>query len=171
MTDASPEEQPAEIQAALCRPAFDACLQGLIPRLYAARALDDDLLRPFRYCHRTWRDGAAAFRHELIEISSRWKEQGLTGFCPYALPTSIELLEHQKNFQSFFTAKQLKERLINLLDTTPDGWVPTDSWEATEVAHREAFDELVQTVRNAEGIDTQSMNEEDLRRIWPFDVR
>ena len=96
MTDASPEEKRAEIQAALCRRAFDACLQGLTPKIHAARALDDDLLRPFRSCHRTWRDGAAAFKHELIQISSRWKELGLAGSCPYALPTSIELLDHQK---------------------------------------------------------------------------
>lgn len=108
MTDASPEEQPAAIQAALCKQAFDVCLWGFIPKLCAARALDDDLLRPFRYCHRTWRDGAPAFRHELIEISSRWKELGLAGSCPYALPTSTELLEHQKDFQSFVTARQMK---------------------------------------------------------------
>lgn len=171
MTDASPEEKPAEIQTALCKQAFDACLQGLIPKLYAARALDDDLLRPFRYCHRTWRDGAAAFRHELIDISSRWGELGLAGACPYALPTSVELLEHQKEFQSFRIANDLKRKLIDLLDTTPDGWVPTDSWEVTEVAHQKAFGELVQAIRSVESIEDQSMNEEDLRRIWPFDIR
>ena len=170
-TDASPEETPAQVQAALCRQAFDACLQGLIPKLYAARALDDGLLRPFRYCHRTWRDGAAASRHELIEISNRWNELGLAGSCPYALPTSIELLEHQKEFRSFGTANDLKRRLMDLLDTTPDGWVPMESWEATEVAHQEAFDELLQTIRSAENGDDQSMNEKDLRRIWPFDIR
>ena len=94
VTDASPEEKLAEIQSALCRQAFDACLQGLIPKLYAARALDHNLLRPFRYCHRIWRDGAAAFRHELIVLSTRWNELGLAGSYPYILPTSTELLEH-----------------------------------------------------------------------------
>lgn len=92
------------------------------------------------------------------------------GSCPYALPTSTELLEHQKKFQTFLTAKHLKQRLIDLLDTASDGWVPTDLWEATELAHKEAFKELVQTVRRVDGIGTQSMNEEDLRRIWPFDI-
>ena len=171
MTNASQEGERAEMQAALCRQAFVACLQGLIPKLYAARALDDDLLRPFRYCHRTWVDGAAAFRNELIEVSKRWKELGLPGSCPYALPTSIELLEHQKEFQSFCTAYDLKRKLTDLLDTSPDGWVPTESWEATDAAHHEAFGEFVQTMRSAENIDDQSMNEEDLRRIWPFDTR
>ena len=105
MTDASPEDKPAKIQVALCRQAFDVCLQGLILKLYIARTLDNDPLRPFRYYHRTWRDGAAAFRHELIGISSRWKELGLAGFCPYILPTSNELLDHQKEFQSFVIAQ------------------------------------------------------------------
>ena len=170
VTDASPEERSAEVLAALCRRAFDACLHVLIPKLYAARALDDDLLRPFRYCHRTWRDGAAAFRHELIETARRWKELGLVGSCPYALPTSNELLDHQKHFEIFVTAKHLKQRLIDFLDTTPDGWVPTDSWKATEVAHKEAFEEIVQIVRSAGRIDDLLMNEEDLRSIWPFDI-
>ena len=159
------------MQATLCNQAFDACLHGLAPKLSAARMLDDDLLRPLRYCHRTWRDGAAAFRHELIDISGRWKELGLAGACPYALPPSIELLEHEKKFQNFCTANDLKRRLTGLLDTTPDGWVPTDSWETTEVAHQKVFGELVQAVRNTESREDQSMTEEDLRRIWPFDIR
>ena len=171
MIDASPEEKHTEIQAALCREAFEVCLQGLIPKLYAARALDDDLLRPFRYCHRTWKDGATALRHELIELSGRWTELGLAGSCPYVSPTSIELLDHQKDFQDFVTALQLKQGLINLLDTDVDGWVPTESWEAAKVAHKEAFDEISQTVRSAESSDDQSMNEEDMKRIWPFDIR
>ena len=171
VTDASQGEKPADTQVALCRQAFFACLQGLIPKLFAARALDDDLLRPFRYCHRTWRDGAAAFRHELIEVSSRWKTLGLAGSCPFALPTSIELLEYQKEFESFRTANDLKWRLIDLLDTTSDGWVPTELWEVTEAAHQKAFDEFVQTMRSAENGDDQLMNEKDLRRIWPFDIR
>ena len=33
-------------------------------------------------------------------------------------------------------------------------------WEATQVAHREAFDDLVQAVGNAESTDDQSMSEE-----------
>lgn len=168
--DASSEDQPAVTQADLCRQAFDACLQGLAPRLYAARSLDDSLLRPFRYCHRTWRDGAVAFKQELTEISRRWKELGLADSCPYPLPTLDELLVHQKDFERFVTAQQLKQRLIYLLDTTPDGWVPTDSWEATKLAHKEAFEKIRQAVRNAESIDDQPMSEKDLRRMWPFDI-
>ena len=58
-----------------------------------------------------------------------------------------------------------------LLDSTPDEWVPTHVWEVTKVAHREAFDELVQAVGNAGSTDDQSISEEDLKNIWPFDMR
>ena len=67
-------------------------------------------------------------------------------------------------------ARKLKRRLICLLDTSPDGWVPTQSWEATKSAHKEAFDELVQAVRDARIADDQPMSEEELRKIWPFDI-
>ncbi|KAL9123779.1 MAG: hypothetical protein Q9217_006825 [Psora testacea] len=164
------EDQPADINAELCREAFDACLQGLVPRLSAARALDDNLLRPFRYCHRTWRDSAVAFRQELIEISSRWKELGLPNSCPYPLPTSDELVVYSREFEDFVAAQKLKQRLICLLDTTPDGWVPTQLWEATKSAHKEAFDTLVQAVRDAKITGDQSMSEEQLRKMWPFDI-
>jgi hypothetical protein len=37
----SSEDRPAEVDAKLYREAFDACLIGLVPRLCAARALND----------------------------------------------------------------------------------------------------------------------------------
>jgi len=147
----------------------DACLQGLTLKFYAARILDDDMLRPFRYCHSTWRDGAVAFRHPLIQISSRWEELGLVGSCPYPIPASDELLVHQIEFQSFLTAQELKQRLIYHLDTTLDGWVSTDLWEATKMAHKEAFNGLVQAVGNAESIDEKSRSE-GLEENCPFDI-
>ncbi|KAL8910040.1 MAG: hypothetical protein Q9171_004666 [Xanthocarpia ochracea] len=137
------EDQPPDINAELCKQAFNVCLQFLVPRLSAARALDDNLLRPFRYCYRTWKDSAVAFRDELIEISSRWKELGLPNSCPYPLPTSDELVVYRREFEDFVAARKLKQRLICLLDTTPDGWVPTHLWEATKSAHNEAFDVFV----------------------------
>ena len=167
----SSEDEPADVNGELCRQAFDACLQGLVPRLSVPRELDDNLLRPFRYCHRTWRDGAVAFKQELIEISKHWKELGLPDSCPYSLPTSAELLVHQKDFETFATAQRLKQKLRCLLDTTPDGWVPTHLWKATKEAHREAFNELVQAVENAEGTEDQSISVEELKRMWPFDIQ
>ena len=155
----------------LCRQAFDACLQGLVPKLSDARRIDDTLLRPFRYCHRTWQDGAVAFRQELIEVSSRWKELGLSGSCPYKLPTPDELLAHQHEYETLVTAHGLKQRLMLLLDTTSDGWVPVSLWETTKKAHEEALAEFLQAVASAESADDQPMTQEDLRDIWPFDIK
>lgn len=64
----------------------------------------------------------------------------------------------------------MKQRLIYLLDTAPHGWVPSELWEATKSAHKEAFDEFVQAFRNAKITDDQSMSEEQLRKMWPFDI-
>ena len=122
----------------------DCALRGLLTITY---------LRPFRYCHRTWRDGAVAFRQELIEISSRWNELGLPNYCPYPLPTSDDLVVYRREFEDFVAARKLKQRLICLLHTTPDGWVPTQLWEATKSAHKEAFDEFVQAVKDAKIAD------------------
>jgi hypothetical protein len=58
----------------------------------------------------------------------------------------------------------------DLLDMAADGWVPIQSGEATNTAHREAFDETSQTVRDAKSADGQSMSEGDLRATWPFDL-
>lgn len=66
-------------------------------------------------------------------------------------------------------ARKLKKRLICHLDTTPDGWVSTQLWKATKSAHKEAFDELVEAVRDAKITDDQLMNEQKLRVLWPFD--
>lgn len=111
-----------------------------------------------------------AFRQVLIEISNRWKELGLPKNCPYPLPTSDELVLYRKEFEDFVAAQKLKQRLVCFLDTAPDGWVPTQLWEATRSAHKEAFDELVQAVRDPNITDDQSMSEEELRKMWPFDI-
>lgn len=60
-------------------------------------------------------------------------------------------------------AQQSKQRLVSLLNTTPDGWL--HQWEAMKVSHKEAFDEF------AESADDQVMSEEFLVTIWPFDVK
>ena len=86
--------------ALLCSKTFDVCMEGFVPKLRAARALDDTLLRLFRYCHTSWKDSVAAVRQSLIEVSQKWKELGLPGSCPY-LPTKEELVEHKKQYEDF----------------------------------------------------------------------
>lgn len=163
-------DQSAVTTADLCSKAFEICLHFCVPKVSAARALDQSLVRPFRYCHRTWRDSAVAFRQELIDISSCWNELGLADSCPYPLPTSDELLVHQKDVKSLETVYELRHNLMSLLNTSADGWVSTESWEVTKVVHKEAFDVVIQAVENSEEIDEEPMSGEDVRRIWPFDI-
>jgi hypothetical protein len=66
VTNPSLGNQP-EPDSERCAKAFDVCTQFLVPKLSGPRLMDEALFRPFRYCYRTWRDGAVAFRHELIE--------------------------------------------------------------------------------------------------------
>jgi hypothetical protein len=134
--------------------------------------MDEALFRPFRYCYRTWKDGLVAFRHELIETSLRWKELGLAGSCPFPTPTPEELAIHQREYRTFEAAHDLRNNLSSLLNTASDGWVPPEDWEATELAHREVFNGMLQAVLSNESPDDDEpiKDEGDLRAIWPFDI-
>jgi Phosphotransferase enzyme family len=155
-----------------CAKAFEVCTRFLIPKLASPRLMDEALFRPFRYCYRTWRDGAVAFRHDLIKTSERWKELGLAGFCPYPLPTPEEVADHQKEYKYFEAAHDLRYNLASLLKTASDGWAPPEDWEATELAHRELFEGMLQAVLSNKNPDDDEpiKDERDLREIWPFDI-
>ena len=156
-------------QAELCAKAFDACTQYLVPKLSRPRLEDEALFRPFRYCYRTWNDGAVAFRHELIETSQAWKNLGFSGSCPFSTPSAEELAAHQQEYELFKAAYKLKYDLATLLNTTSDGWVPLDAWEATESEHRETFKGALQAVFTDETSGIVK-DEAALREIWPFDL-
>ncbi|CBY01361.1 hypothetical protein LEMA_P001480.1 [Plenodomus lingam JN3] len=124
-------------------------------------AMDETLLRLFRYCDTSWRDGAAALRQELIDISQGWIELGLPGSCPYQ-PTPEELREHEEQLEDFETAQQLKLFLKRALDAESDGWVPADQWAAKIAENRKLFGEFLESVKDAGG------SEERARALWPF---
>ncbi|CZS94624.1 uncharacterized protein RCO7_06641 [Rhynchosporium graminicola] len=160
---ASPVAHPSianqlEPNSELCAKAFDVCTQFLVLKLSGPR-LDVE-------------DGLVAFRHELIETSLLWKELGLEGSCPFPTPTPEELASHQKEFRKFEAAHDLKNSLASLLDTASDGWVPLENWEATELAHRELFNGMLQaTLDNESPQDDEPVKDErDLREIWPLDL-
>jgi hypothetical protein len=155
-----------------CAKAFDVCTQFLIPKLSSPRLMDEALFRPFRYCYRTWKDGAVALRHELIETSAHWKDLGFEGSCPFPMPTPNELAAHQKEYKVFEAAQDLRHDLSRLLNTASDGWVPQEDWEVTKAAHGEMFNAMLQAVlTNASPDDDEPIKyERDLRDIWPFDI-
>jgi hypothetical protein len=165
-------ENQVELNSERCAKAFDVCTRFLVPKLSGPRLMDEALFRPFRYCYRTWRDGAVAFRHELIETSRHWKELGLAGSCPLSTPTPEELAIHRKEYRMFEATHDLRNNLSSLLSTASDGWVPPEDWEAAASAHREMFHGMLQAVLSNEDPDDDEpiKDERDLREIWPFDI-
>ncbi|KAE8151314.1 kinase-like domain-containing protein [Aspergillus avenaceus] len=152
--------------------AFEVSSQFHTPILSSPRLMDENLFRPFRYSYRTWKDGAVALRHDMIETARCWKELGLVGQCPYPIPSPKELADHEKEYKLFEAAQFLKRDLANLLNTASDGWVPPEAWEATELAHREMFTGMLQAVlTNQEPDEDEPVRDEKiLRSIWPFDI-
>lgn len=164
-TQSSHDEKP-EKEISICEQTFEVALKGWVPKLHDARALDETLLRPIRYCHTAWRDGAAALRQELIELSQRWNELGLPGSCPYQ-PSSEEFIRHAKEWEDFESIHNLKLFLVRSINSNTDGWVPPEAWEAAKGANQSVFEEWMKTVAQSEDPD---MNEERGRELWPFDV-
>jgi hypothetical protein len=150
------DEDKIEPKSEACAKAYDVCIQFLAPKLSVARSTEEAYFRPFRYCYRTWEDGAVAFREELIQTSQLWKKLGFTVPSPFPLPTL-----------------QLRHSLSSLLNIASDGWVPPEDWEGTESAHREVFEGMLQEVLgNEQPYDDEPIRGEiDLREIWPFDLK
>lgn len=152
--------------------AFDASTRFLTPKLAGPRLIDENLFQPFLYNYRTWKDGAVALRHELIETTQRWNDLGFAGCSPYPLPSTTELVEHEKEYKLFVAAQQLKHDLSELLNAATDGWVPLDKWEATKSAHREVFDGMLTAVLTNTELDHDEPVKDEgvLRSIWPYDL-
>ena len=149
----SSEDLRARTNARLCNQAFRAGVRFLVPKLYAAWELDDDVTRFFDYCHRTYRDGAAVFRQVLMDLADRWKELALAGSCPYPLPSSEERLPHQDEYQALEHAQEIKKFVTSRLNTAADGWVPAEVWEETVEDYKKLYNEFL-----------KNMSEEDLRK-------
>lgn len=144
---------PVDPDNDLCARAFEVCSKFLTPKISGPRSMDENLFRPFRYSYRTWKDGAVAFRHELIETLQHWKELGFEGPCPYPEPTPGELAIHHKEYKLFEAAQILRHDLSNLLNTASDGRVPLEDWESTESSHQEVFDGMMHAVLANENPD------------------
>ncbi|KAL4980117.1 hypothetical protein BDW66DRAFT_125664 [Aspergillus desertorum] len=144
----------------ICAKAFDLSSQFFTPKLAGPRLMNGNIFRPFRYCYRTWKDGAAL------------DELGFEGQCPFPLPTRDELGKQQKEYRLFEAVQNLRTDLASLLNTASDGWVPPDGWKAAQSAQKELFDGMLQAVlTNAGSDDDEPVRDEmTLRSIWPFDI-
>jgi len=161
----NPEKKAARIKhekdVLTCMKTFEVVLVGYMRKLHDARAMDQTLLRPIRYCDTSWRDSAAALRQELIDLSQRWTELGLSGRCPYQ-PTSEELAEHAKQYEDFETVQQLKLFLKRALDADSDGWVPVDKWDAAKEENARLFSQWVENIKETRGSEYWRIH------LWPF---
>lgn len=147
------------------------CMKGFVPKLRAARALDDTLLRPFRYGSFSWKNSAAALRQALIDLFQKWNELGRPGSSPHVF-IEEELVEHKKQYEDFETVQKLKLWFVRVLDTNSDGWVSIDAWEWFKKTHREVFEIWMQSIREAKGTtDQEEINDEKAQKLWPFDER
>ncbi|KAJ5442231.1 hypothetical protein N7445_005238 [Penicillium cf. griseofulvum] len=97
------------------------------------------------------------------------KELGLEGSCAYS-PTEAELKQHVRDYEDFEAVQALKSWLRDTLDTNSDGWVPNEDWDAAKVVHRAAYDEWIQTAKEAEARG-EDMTVEKADKMWPFDAR
>ncbi|KAJ5225025.1 hypothetical protein N7468_006250 [Penicillium chermesinum] len=156
----------------LCTKAYEVCTQFLTPKLARPRLMDEGMFRPFRYCYRTWKDGAVAFRHELIETCKDWEALGFANSCPFSLPTPEDMALHRKEYRCFEAAQNLKRDLSSLLDSASDGWVPPENWEVAKTENKAMFKGMLQAVlTNKDPDDGEPIRDErDLRAIWPFDL-
>jgi hypothetical protein len=134
--------------------------------------MDESLFRPFRYCYRTWEDGAVAFQEELIQTALQWQELGFKGFCPFHLPKADEMLVHQRQYKLFEVAQEIRLIVASILNAATDGWVPSEIWEAANSTHEESYRIMLREVFKNEDDENELIRDEEyLREVWPFDVR
>ncbi|KAJ5382009.1 uncharacterized protein N7496_004437 [Penicillium cataractarum] len=101
------------------------CIKGFAPKLRPARLLDESLFQLFRYSHTSWRDSATALRQDIIDLSSRWDELGVSSSCPFS-PSREELGQHARDYEDLEIVRGLKRWLRRSLGTNSDGWVENE---------------------------------------------
>ncbi|KAK2765358.1 hypothetical protein FQN54_008204 [Arachnomyces sp. PD_36] len=163
-TPPTEEEPPEASDTHLCSQAFEVGLRLLAPRLGATRDVDEALLRPFRYCHRTWRDGFVPLMHELTQLRDRWQELGFKGECPLPTPSPEELRFYQEQLELYDKMLAFRQYLVETLGVEQDGWVPEDRWEEVKKYHQDVYEDIV-------GAMESEKDREDIKMMWPFDVQ
>ncbi|PGH01066.1 hypothetical protein AJ79_08036 [Helicocarpus griseus UAMH5409] len=165
----SDDERRLQNDISICNQTYDAVMRLMIPKMRIAKRLDPMFFRLFHYCFTTWRDGAPAIRQELLDLRTLWKELELPGNCPY-VPTDEELREHAVQYEDFETMQQLKTWLKISFQTTSDGWIPNELWDAAKEANKAAYDEWIDTAR-ASKASRERMTVNKAEKLWPFDAR
>ncbi|KAH8423968.1 uncharacterized protein LDX57_001724 [Aspergillus melleus] len=137
LEDEKPEAQRAKERkdASICHQTYDVCMKGPVPKLRPSRLQDPTLFRLFHY-----------------------------GSCPY-VPTEEKLARHSKDYEDFETVQKSKLWLMKSLDTRSDGWIPNETWEAAREAHRAAYEQWMETAREAEEGGGENMTVEKADKL------
>jgi hypothetical protein len=67
-----------------------------------------------------------------------------------ARQTSVFTKRSPQNYEDFETVQRLKMWLRGSLNTGSNGLVPNEVWDAAKDAHRAAYNEWIETAREAE---------------------
>lgn len=143
---------------------LDVCIQAN-GRLAPLREMDDDILKHFYLCHRTWSDGLPVAARELNVLLDRWGALGLPGDPPCDATARDRLRTFAKNYESYKDAKRLKEALERKLDAG-NGWVTIDQWEQAQELHELAYKRTVEIIQEPDSDTTLDY----IKAIWPYDL-
>ena len=163
----------------VCQMTFTASLQGYMPKLWQARQINKTFRRIFRYCDTSWRDGAAALRQELVDVSREWpllmnppastnsiSSSSSSTKCSYQ-PTEAEISKQKEDYEEFETRNEFKVMLSHHLQSQTDGWLPNDVYEASKKRYREMYEDFLEEIRS--NSDSDSAEKEKMKLSWPFD--
>lgn len=160
---APPEGSSEVAETSLCSQAYELGWALLAPRLGATRKIDERLLRPFRYCHRTWRDGFVPFTHELVRLRDGWRELGFKEEDSPIPPLSAEDMSFYKEQLDIYDKMlEFRQDMVETLGVEGDGWVSENRWEGVKQAHQYFYETIMATMEN-------DKDREELKTIWPFD--
>ncbi|PGH13538.1 hypothetical protein AJ80_06288 [Polytolypa hystricis UAMH7299] len=153
-----------DTEKSLCSQAFEAGLELLAPRLAAARKIDETLFRPFRYCHRTWRDGTVPFTHEFIQLREHWQGLGFKEDCPIPAFSSEEMHLYREQLDIYDKMLAVRQDIVEILGVEQDGCTPEDRWEEVREAHQHIY--IYESVMAA--MESEKARQE-MKMMWPFD--
>lgn len=164
------EEESLLKDLSICYQTFDVVRTLKTPKLRPGKLMDQTYFRLFHYCYTSWWDGIPAIRQELLDLKELWPQLEEAGLFPYN-PTAAELAEHKRQYEDFENVHKLRVWLKMALQTTSDGWVPNEVWDAAKEANQLAYQEWMETAREAVARGDEGMTMEKAEKLWPFDAR
>ncbi|KAK2750680.1 hypothetical protein FQN57_002753 [Myotisia sp. PD_48] len=157
-----PSEGASELSIeTLCSQAYEASLALLAPGLGATRNIDEELLRPFRYCHRTWRDGVVPFTHELVRLRGAWDRLGFKNDCPIPELSPEEMSSYKEQLDIYDGILKIRQGIVETLGVEGDVWVSVDRWEEVVKSHQRLFESMMEAQED-------DKDREDMKTMWPF---